>query len=107
MNPQISNTQGVSQAVQEAIARRGQGQPSQQAPAMTSQAPAMTQTSTPSMGATSQPAIQGSSSQPAQKFVPKDSHELLVSTLAESLKNEYKLKEEQNKFGAPQIAPTQ
>ena len=104
MNPQISNTQGMSQEVQDAIARRGLNAPSQMAPSMsggTSAPPTGGQSSTPQAQPTGQPASQGNT-----KFVPKDSHELLISTLNESLKNEYKLKEQELKFGAPQMAPS-
>ena len=99
MDQAISNTQGMSQEVMDALARRGMGAQSQQAPMMSGgQAPPMIQppvAPSPQMGA---PAPQST------KFVPKDSHELLVSTLQESLKNEYKLKKEQAKFGqAPMI----
>ena len=101
MDQPISNTQGMSQDVMDAMARRGLNAPSQLAPDMSGGASPMggqpPVPSTPPMGA---PAPQSA------KFVPKDSHELLVATLQESLKNEYKLKEEQQKFGAPQMAPT-
>ena len=102
MDQILSNTQPQGDPVAEAIARRGLNAPSQMAPDISGAmgAPAMnapTPVPTPTMSA---PAPQSA------KFVPKDSHELLISTLQESLKNEYKLKEDQLKLGAPQMAPT-
>jgi hypothetical protein len=99
--------QGMDPSVQEAMARRGmggqQGSQPQQAGMGGQMAPMMS-------GGQSMPMMDMGGQMPmgapkSDKFVPKDSHELLVSTLAESLKNEYKLKEEQLKFGqAPMMA---
>lgn len=91
-NVQAPDTGGIHPAVQEALARRGLGQ----------QAPMMDQGGTPPLPS---PASQMGAPMPqGDKFVPKDTHELLVSTLAESLKNEYKLKSEEAKFGqAPMV----
>ena len=83
-------------AVAEAIMRR-QGGESQQAPMMAGGQPPMPPTTPPMGGMPMAPK--------SDKFVPKDSHELLVSTLQESLKNEYDLKKEELKLGAPQQAP--
>ena len=95
MDQPISNTQPQDDAVALAMARRGLGQQSQQAPDMSGGS--MSMGGQPPMP----PALPMGAQAPQgkEKFIPKDSHELLVSTLAESLKNEYKLKEEQLKFG--------
>jgi len=99
------NLQPQADPVMEAMTRRGLGdqapQMSQEAlPTGTPNAQSMPPAPPMPMGAPMQGAPQGMS----DKFVPKDSHELLVSTLAESLKNEYKLKGEQAKFGSPQMS---
>ncbi len=97
MNPDQSQGDPVA----EAMARRQMGgQPSQQAPQMAPpQAPQPPQAPPMPMGA---PTTNGK-----QDFQPKDGHEFLLTTLAETLKNDYKLESEKLKFGAPQMAPMQ
>lgn len=83
-----TQAQTMADPVAEAIARRGQGngapmipqgQPSQQAPSQT-QMPA---------------------SPAKQEFVPTNSHDFVLSTLAEQLKNDHKLEMEKLKMNAP------
>lgn len=84
-------------AVQEAMARRQMGGQSQQAPAM---APAPQPPQAPPMPPMGAPATTGK-----EEFVPSNGHEFLLTTLAETLKNDYKLESEKLKFGAPQMTP--
>lgn len=96
------NLQPASDPVAEAIARRGMGQgtPSMEAPAM---APSTPVAPSPSMGAPMGAPSAPSAPSGKQEFQPKDGHEFLLATLAESLKNEYKLKGEQLKYGTPAL----
>lgn len=90
------NLQPQADPVAEAIARRGMGAgaPAMEAPAMASPAPTLPSPSTGApMGAP----------QPEQKFVPKDGHEFVLTTLAEQLKNDHKLEMEKLKFNTPMM----
>lgn len=92
MNPDQSQGDPVA----EAMARRQMG--GQQAPAMAPQAPQPPQAPPMPMNA---PSTTGK-----EEFVPSNGHEFLLTTLAETLKNDYKLESEKLKFGqqAPMMA---
>ena len=91
MDQPISNRQPQDDAISQAIARRGQGQ----------QAPMIDQGS--SMAPPSQVQAPTQPTQGKQEFVPKDGHEFNLTTLAEALKNDYKLEMEKLKFGSPMM----
>ena len=95
------DNQGLDPAVMEAMQRRQEGQASQQAPQMAPQmAPPQAPPSMQEMPPMMAPATTGK-----EEFVPSNGHEFLLTTLAETLKNDYKLESEKLKFGAPQMAP--
>jgi len=83
------NLQPQSDPVAEAIARRGVGQ----------QAPIMPQATPPAP----QQAQAPQSSAPKQEFTPTNSHDFVLSTLAEQLKNDHKLEMEKLKMSTPQM----
>lgn len=92
--------QPMEDPIAEALARRGGGQ---QAPMMDQgMAQPMPQAPQgPQMPPTAPP-MQG---QGKQEFMPKDGHELVLTTLAEQLKNDHKLEMEKLKMNSPQQAP--
>lgn len=84
------NLQPQSDPLAEALARRGAGQ----------QAPMMPQASAPAPQMAPQ-APQASA--PKQEFTPTNSHDFVLSTLAEQLKNDHKLEMEKLKMTTPQM----
>lgn len=84
------NLQPQSDPLAEAIARRGVGQ----------QVPTIPQATPP---APQQAQAPQASSTPKQEFTPTNSHDFVLSTLAEQLKNDHKLEMEKLKMSTPQM----